>query len=184
MVSVAERPVTMADSRIHQTISLMGLPTTFPSDQSPEQMEVRITTSICSPGAPFTRHREHHFRCGFVLWRLSDAGPGASGTISMGRHPKPYTNSEIQSKQSHVRSIAETRRGNGQGLVRLRAGSRHCTTLPAAPKSVAHFARSKMVVAIPPADACGSVKRSSSPMMTKERLLFLPSQFGNVARSI
>jgi len=158
LVSVAERPVTMADSRIHQTISLMGLPTTFPSDQSPEQMEVRITTSLCSPGAPFTRHREHHFRCG--------------------------SNSEIQSKQSHVRSIAETRRGNGQGLVRLRAGSRHCTTLPAAPKSVAHFARSKMVVAIPPADACGSVKRSSFPMMTKERLLFLPSQFGNVARSI
>jgi hypothetical protein len=47
-----------------------------------------------------------------------------------------------------------------------------------------YLARWKMVAATPPPDACGSVKRSSSPAMTKERLLFFPSQFGNVARSI
>ena len=56
--------------------------------------------------------------------------------------------------------------------------------LPAAFKSVTHFARSKMVVATPPPDACGSIKRSLSPTMAKDRLLLLPSQFGNVARSI
>ena len=30
-----------------------------------------------------------HFTRGFVPWRLSDDGPGASRTVSMGRHPKP-----------------------------------------------------------------------------------------------
>ena len=48
----------------------------------------------------------------------------------------------------------------------------------------ARFARSKIVVAGPPADECCSMNRSSSPLITNERLLFLPSQFGNVARSI
>jgi hypothetical protein len=48
----------------------------------------------------------------------------------------------------------------------------------------ARFARSKIVVAGPPADECCSTNRSSSPLITNERLLFLPSQFGNVARSI
>ena len=47
-----------------------------------------------------------------------------------------------------------------------------------------YFARRKMVAATPPPDECGSVKRSSSPAMTNERLLFFPSQFGNVVRSI
>ncbi|HUJ83933.1 MAG TPA: hypothetical protein VLW83_18765, partial [Candidatus Acidoferrales bacterium] len=32
-----------------------------------------------------------HFTRGFVPWRLSDDGPGASRTVSMGRHPKPST---------------------------------------------------------------------------------------------
>src|ERR1700712_927430 len=47
-----------------------------------------------------------------------------------------------------------------------------------------YFARRKMVAATPPPDECGSVKLSSSPAMTNERLLFFPSQFGNVVRSI
>ena len=48
----------------------------------------------------------------------------------------------------------------------------------------ARFARPKIVVAGPPADECCSMNRSSSPLITNERLLFLPSQFGNVGRSI
>ena len=32
---------------------------------------------------------------GFVPWRLSDAGPGASGCACDGRHPKPYTGAEV-----------------------------------------------------------------------------------------
>ena len=48
----------------------------------------------------------------------------------------------------------------------------------------ARFARSKIGVSGPPADECCSMNRSSSPLITNERLLFLPSQFGNVARSI
>jgi hypothetical protein len=35
-----------------------------------------------------------HFTRGFVPWRLSDDGPGASRTVSMGRHPKPITHPE------------------------------------------------------------------------------------------
>ena len=40
-------------------------------------------TERAAPSAHFTR--------GFVPWRLSDDGPGASRTISMSRHPKPIT---------------------------------------------------------------------------------------------
>ena len=36
-----------------------------------------------------------HFTRGFVPWRLSDDGPGASRTISMSRHPKPITPPDI-----------------------------------------------------------------------------------------
>ena len=32
---------------------------------------------------------------GFLPWRLSDAGPGASRIVPMGRHPKPFTISDI-----------------------------------------------------------------------------------------
>jgi hypothetical protein len=32
-----------------------------------------------------------HISRGFVPWRLSDDGPSASRTVSMGRHPKPIT---------------------------------------------------------------------------------------------
>ena len=32
---------------------------------------------------------------GFLPWRLSDAGPGASRIVPMGRHPKPFTKTVI-----------------------------------------------------------------------------------------
>jgi hypothetical protein len=32
---------------------------------------------------------------GFVPWRLSDAGPGASGCVCASRHPKPFTGAEL-----------------------------------------------------------------------------------------
>jgi len=41
-----------------------------------------------------------HFTRGFVPWRLSDDGPGASRTVSMGRHPKPSTNLRLHGGQS------------------------------------------------------------------------------------
>src|SRR5262245_5273819 len=33
---------------------------------------------------------------GFLPWRLSDAGPGACGIVAMGRHPKPFTEAEVE----------------------------------------------------------------------------------------
>jgi hypothetical protein len=36
---------------------------------------------------------------GFILWRLSDDGPGASRTVTMGRHPKPFTQAVINLSQ-------------------------------------------------------------------------------------
>jgi hypothetical protein len=32
---------------------------------------------------------------GFLPWRLSDDGPGASRVVAMGRHPKPFTMNEL-----------------------------------------------------------------------------------------
>jgi hypothetical protein len=32
---------------------------------------------------------------GFVLWRLSDDGPGAGRIAAKGRHPKPFTGADI-----------------------------------------------------------------------------------------
>jgi hypothetical protein len=77
-----------------------------------------INTCFCfPPGAPLLAHERiaipphtfrvtqipiaeraapsAHFTRGFVPWRLSDDGPGASRTVSMGRHPKPYTTADI-----------------------------------------------------------------------------------------
>ena len=34
---------------------------------------------------------------GFLPWRLSHAGPGASRIVPMGRHPKPFTKGEVVS---------------------------------------------------------------------------------------
>ena len=51
----------------------------------------RITQiPIAEPAAPSA-----HFTRGFVPWRLSDDGPAASPTISIGRHPKPSTKCEM-----------------------------------------------------------------------------------------
>jgi len=32
----------------------------------------------------------------FLPWRLSDDGPSASRTVTMGRHPKPFTIAEVE----------------------------------------------------------------------------------------
>jgi hypothetical protein len=32
---------------------------------------------------------------GFLPWRLSDDGPGASRIVPMGRHPKPFTEADV-----------------------------------------------------------------------------------------
>ena len=52
-----------------------------------------------------------HFTRGFVPWRLSDDGPGASRTVSMGRHPKPITIGDIV-RQPHcqLRLISRNRK--------------------------------------------------------------------------
>jgi hypothetical protein len=38
------------------------------------------------------RHRHTFPKRGFLHWRLSDDGPGASRIVPDGRHPKPFTN--------------------------------------------------------------------------------------------
>jgi hypothetical protein len=51
----------------------------------------RITQiTIAERAAP-----SEHISRGFVLWRLSDDGPGARRSISIGRHPKPSTISDM-----------------------------------------------------------------------------------------
>jgi hypothetical protein len=37
------------------------------------------------------QHRHTFPHRGFLHWRLSDDGPGASRIVVMGRHPKPFT---------------------------------------------------------------------------------------------
>src|SRR5262245_10487819 len=44
--------------------------------------------------AQSVRHNARSPHRGFVLWRLSDDGPGASRIIAIGRHPKPFTQPE------------------------------------------------------------------------------------------
>jgi hypothetical protein len=36
-----------------------------------------------------------HTSRGFLHWRLSDDGPGASRIVPIGRHPKPFTKPEV-----------------------------------------------------------------------------------------
>jgi len=49
---------------------------------------------------------------GFLPWRLSDAGPGASRIVPMGRHPKPFTTTDsCTGKQRGRHSDAEGLRG-------------------------------------------------------------------------
>ena len=39
-----------------------------------------------------------HTSRGFLHWRLSDDGPGASRIVPIGRHPKPFTGADIPSE--------------------------------------------------------------------------------------
>src|SRR5882762_2116175 len=43
----------------------------------------------------------------FLHWRLSDDGPGASRIVPIGRHPKPFTETEVEDS---IRSKAELQR--------------------------------------------------------------------------
>ena len=49
----------------------------------------QIPIALAAPACLMTR--------GFLPWRLSDAGPGACLTLSMGRRPKPFTIAEVHS---------------------------------------------------------------------------------------
>src|ERR1700737_5421765 len=64
-----------------------------------------ITQKLCSPDdgsskrqAPIDqspRHRHTFPPRGFLHWRLSDGGPGASLIVPIGRHPKPFTKPDL-----------------------------------------------------------------------------------------
>ena len=43
---------------------------------------------------------------GFVPWRLSDAGPSASGCVCAGRHPKPFTGADFPCGAYFRRAVA------------------------------------------------------------------------------
>jgi hypothetical protein len=45
----------------------------------------------------------------FLHWRLSDDGPGASRIVPIGRHPKPFTNSEVGARRREVRFAPKNR---------------------------------------------------------------------------
>src|SRR5882762_588636 len=42
-----------------------------------------------------------HTSRGFLHWRLSDDGPGASRIVPDGRHPKPFTIPEVEALFDH-----------------------------------------------------------------------------------
>jgi hypothetical protein len=48
-----------------------------------------------SPIDQSPRHRPTFPQRGFLHWRLSDDGPGASRIVAMSRHPKPFTKAEV-----------------------------------------------------------------------------------------
>jgi len=41
----------------------------------------------------------------FLHWRLSDDGPGASRIVPIGRHPKPFTRTDMVSRTCQVRNV-------------------------------------------------------------------------------
>jgi hypothetical protein len=46
-----------------------------------------------------------HVICrGFLPWRLSDDGPGASRIVAMGRDPKPFTTTDVCTDRNLLRS--------------------------------------------------------------------------------
>src|ERR1700722_12625658 len=51
-----------------------------------------IPTASDAPPRPTSR--------GFLHWRLSDDGPGASRIVPIGRHPKPFTSTEVRRRLS------------------------------------------------------------------------------------
>src|SRR5712675_2864367 len=46
-----------------------------------------------------------HTSRGFLHWRLSDDGPGASRIVPDGRHPKPFTRGDIAASACDVRNV-------------------------------------------------------------------------------
>ncbi|HZA00802.1 MAG TPA: hypothetical protein VE665_00825, partial [Hyphomicrobiaceae bacterium] len=48
----------------------------------------QIPIALMAPSRPTDR--------GFLPWRVSDDGPGASRVVAMGRHPKPFTEADIR----------------------------------------------------------------------------------------
>src|SRR6267143_3769477 len=55
-----------------------------------------------------------HTSRGFLHWRLSDDGPGASRIVPDGRHPKPFTNPEVPSALDDLVSVAHLRKRHRQ----------------------------------------------------------------------
>ena len=61
---------------------------------SPSPADFRTPTSAQS-NLHSARQPSHPISRAFLHCRLSDDGPGASRIVAMGRHPKPFTNSEV-----------------------------------------------------------------------------------------
>ena len=51
-----------------------------------------------------------HITRGFVLWRLSDAGHRAHGTVVHGRHPKPRTQADMSHQLRRVQAFLDLKR--------------------------------------------------------------------------
>ena len=65
------------------------------------------------------RHRHTFPQRGFLHWRLSDDGPGASRIVPGGRHPKPFTQADIaDALLNHF--ICDAQRGRYRYPQRLR----------------------------------------------------------------
>src|ERR1700704_6372608 len=65
---------------------------TIPSSPSPADFRTPTSarSNLHSPRQP-----SHPTSRAFLHWRLSDDGPGASRIVPDGRHPKPFTDSEV-----------------------------------------------------------------------------------------
>ena len=53
--------------------------------------QMTAAASVKPPIDQSPRHRHTFPQRGFLHWRLSDDGPGASRIVPIGRHPKPFT---------------------------------------------------------------------------------------------
>ena len=54
--------------------------------------DAQIPIALMAPSRAISR--------GFLPWRLSDDGPGASRVVAMGRHPKPFTAADVLGPRS------------------------------------------------------------------------------------